>query len=92
MEFFSRHQAVIFGGISTDSKVYGDLFMVDLDELYIQSPFTANERPPPRYGHQSVVMDGECGNMLILGGLSQHYCTMNPFKLEPLECLEDVQW
>ena len=37
-------------------------------------------------------MDGECGNMLILGGLSQHYCTMNPFKLEPLECSEDVQW
>lgn len=52
---------MIFGGISTDTnegedrpKVFDDFHMMDLNDKFFASPFTANIRPSSRYGHAAA--------------------------------------
>ena len=54
LSFFSDSHLCIFGGISTlsmiggeEPEVFGDLFMADMNEMYMSKPFTANKRPCP---------------------------------------------
>lgn len=65
---------IIFGGISCENQigapspiVFGDVHICDLDSHFISKPFTANERPTPRYGHATAKKDQN--SFLVLGGI-----------------------
>ena len=97
---------VIFGGIATEThpgedrpKVFDDFHMIDLNDNFFTSPFTANIRPSARYGHasssniQSVSEEGDESNeLIILGGLDFQYCTMDPYILKDQGINEHTKW
>lgn len=99
MQFFDNRNIMIFGGIAVESQigdenppVFGDLFMCDLDEMYISKPFAANVRPSKRYGHASAKMGDQPG-MYIIGGLDP-YCTMDLYGLEEItpDASKEITW
>ena len=72
-------------------EVFGDLYMADMDEMYMSKPFTANKRPSSRYGQVGLSIPGQ-NMLLILGGMDSQYCTMEPYVLTELEKNDQLEW